>query len=374
VQENKIAMKTDSANVLVWDFTDNQTIGPWKCGGTIRSIAFNADGTRIAIAGFGMLAGVWDIISKTRIGNFNSQLSEAISLSASPNGKRFIIGHAGEGICLCDAETLREVCTLETRQVTSSVDMTADGQFITALNGVTAQIYAAPNFTEFQPGTPAFLNRIEFENARRLRDLGGREYLGYKSHDAEKTLVDALTRFKKLDEVADQASTLLLLGDVYRSLGQLDEAEKNHREALELRRTFLEAQDPGVIDSCQELAITLAMRQKLTEAELLCTNSLHVQNELAWFLATGSESKYRDGARAVKLAGEVVALTGRKLDIYLGTLAVAYAEVGDFTNAVAVQREAIARLENQKLKNDFETRLKMFEDHVPFHQMQHQIE
>ena len=59
-----------------------------------------------------------------------------------------------------------------------------------------------------------------------------------------------------------------------------------------------------------------------------------VLNNLAWLLATAPEANLRDGRRAVVLATQACRLTDYKKDFILSTLAAAYAESGDFDNAV----------------------------------------
>ena len=49
-------------------------------------------------------------------------------------------------------------------------------------------------------------------------------------------------------------------------------------------------------------------------------------------------------------------------------LAAAYAEAGKFTNAVSVQKEAIALLQDAKAKKDYESRLKLYESNQPYHE------
>ena len=56
-------------------------------------------------------------------------------------------------------------------------------------------------------------------------------------------------------------------------------------------------------------------------------------DKLAWLLATYPDAKSRDGAEAVQLAERGCALTDRRIPALLDTLAVAYAEAGDFARA-----------------------------------------
>jgi TPR repeat protein/WD40 repeat protein len=97
-------------------------------------------------------------------------------------------------------------------------------------------------------------------------------------------------------------------------------------------------------------------------------NSADAQNDLAWLLATSENSAVRDGPNAVVFAEKAVAATNRKNPWNLGTLAAAYAEVGQFEKAVSTQQEAIALLQTEADKNNYRTRLKLFQARVPYHQ------
>ncbi len=89
-------------------------------------------------------------------------------------------------------------------------------------------------------------------------------------------------------------------------------------------------------------------------------------NDLAWLLATCDDPKVRNGADAVKFAEQAVAKTDRKNPMILDTLAAAYAEAGQFDQAVNAQKEAIALLQNEEQKKDFATRLKLYESSTPY--------
>jgi len=91
-------------------------------------------------------------------------------------------------------------------------------------------------------------------------------------------------------------------------------------------------------------------------------------NNQAWSLATSPEAMQRNGTAAVALAQQAVSETGRTNAMYLGTLAAAYAEAGQFSNAVRVQREAIALIPAKQTgrREDFESRLRLFESNRPY--------
>lgn len=88
----------------------------------------------------------------------------------------------------------------------------------------------------------------------------------------------------------------------------------------------------------------------------------------AYALATWPDSAVRDGRRAVASAKQALELSGGKPDMtVLAAAAVAAAEVGDFDDAVSYQRRALA-LAPEEARPFFESRLRLFESHRPFHE------
>ena len=89
-------------------------------------------------------------------------------------------------------------------------------------------------------------------------------------------------------------------------------------------------------------------------------------DEMAWTLATNPDPKLRDGRRAVDFAEKAIAATNRKDPKVLDTLAAAYAELGQFMDAVRCEQEAIALPGDDQLKNRFTSRLKLYESNSPY--------
>ena len=123
-------------------------------------------------------------------------------------------------------------------------------------------------------------------------------------------------------------------------------------------------------NSLVNLAIVLRAQGKLDEAETIYRELVEREdalalNDLAWSLATSADAKARDGQQAVTFAETAVATTGRTNTMYLETLAAAYAEVGQFTNTIRVQQEAINLLKTEREKKDYETRLKLYQSGSP---------
>ena len=120
---------------------------------------------------------------------------------------------------------------------------------------------------------------------------------------------------------------------------------------------------------------TVSLRRgiRTPEAEVVVTpveepGQIDVQgyNAMAWTLATNPDPLLRNGQRAVDFAEKAVAATNRKDPMILDTLAAAYAELGQFTNAVRCDQEAIALLHDDPLKNDLTSRLKLYQSNSAY--------
>jgi len=91
-------------------------------------------------------------------------------------------------------------------------------------------------------------------------------------------------------------------------------------------------------------------------------------NNAAWRLATCGEPGLRDGARALELAQAAVVATARTNASFLDTLAAAYAETGQFQQAVATQQEAMGLLRDPKEKADYASRLELYAAGQPYYE------
>jgi tetratricopeptide (TPR) repeat protein len=91
-------------------------------------------------------------------------------------------------------------------------------------------------------------------------------------------------------------------------------------------------------------------------------------NDLAWLWATCPDATNRDGKKALESAKRACELTNWKHAYMIGTLAAAYAETGDFEAAVKRQTEAIGLLADEKEKDDFRTRLKLYQEKKAYRQ------
>ena len=127
------------------------------------------------------------------------------------------------------------------------------------------------------------------------------------------------------------------LGLLLARQGQDDEAVAQYEAAL--------LSDPKFIEARYNLGAAWLRMGRMNEAmafrEVLRVEPDHIKtlNNLAWILATGRNPAFRNGAEAVQFARHLTQL--RETPETLDTLAVAYAEAGCFSEAIATAQKAV---------------------------------
>jgi Flp pilus assembly protein TadD len=97
-------------------------------------------------------------------------------------------------------------------------------------------------------------------------------------------------------------------------------------------------------------------------------NDFTVLNQAAWVQATSPDAALRNGAAAVELATRAVRLSGGSPE-FLDTLAAAYAEAGNFPEAIANAERALGlavTTAKTKLAEGLKTRLTLYRKGTPF--------
>jgi tetratricopeptide (TPR) repeat protein len=155
--------------------------------------------------------------------------------------------------------------------------------------------------------------------------------------------------------------------------GDRDEAAAVLSEAERATHILTSADEKAIEESYFWLGLGFYRLGEATKAASAFSNAADygnttALNQAAWLLATYPDPEVRDGTKAVDLATKAVEETGRANADFLDTLAAAYAESGDFAEAVRVQQEAIALLPAADADRiaDFTSRLRLFESDTPF--------
>ena len=135
---------------------------------------------------------------------------------------------------------------------------------------------------------------------------------------------------KLLDRSLPHAIIYQYRGDLFLNIGKQAEAIKDYDQALKLQPN-----DSGIL------------------------------NNLAWVLATSTEDELRDAERALELAKRACEVTQYKEAHILSTLAAAFAEKGNFTEAVRWSEEAV-KLGNPAVDDQLKAELKSYREGKPW--------
>jgi serine/threonine-protein kinase len=179
-------------------------------------------------------------------------------------------------------------------------------------------------------------------------------------------LPESLVAINRAMEINPNSWEYHFLGLALREKKELPAAVAAFKKAIEL--------DPEGYLAPYNLGQVLQEQGRYAEAEQAYLRAVQAMprwapacDSLARLLATCPNDKTRDGKRAVKYATTACEQTGWKNRSCLDTLAAAYAEAGQFDEAVRYQTRA---LDDPKLKDDFRTaargRLELYKQKKPF--------
>ena len=244
----------------------------------------------------------------------------------------------------------------------------------------------------------------EAEHAIEVAPLDGATHLEvgallFKQNELERAIEEARLAVAAAPENT-QARLLLLVSLFYHNEDPVDAA----REALAVSPYNAEihhllgaalARKGDSIDAFNQLAYSVLIRPEWMEASselhlglLALSNSfdaaklLHqaassipdspvALDELAWVFATHPSEELRDGDEAVRLAEHACALTKRTNPLLLATLAAAYAETGNFSEAINTIQESVSKARSSNNKDAIaldEKLLGFFQSNKPIRQ------
>jgi tetratricopeptide (TPR) repeat protein len=161
------------------------------------------------------------------------------------------------------------------------------------------------------------------------------------------------------------------LGFIYHEQGKKELALAAYcRWLLESHSRIERHHLPLLEDTGTPEQVTAAFREAVVQFQRaigLDPNSSDACNSIAWELATNINPQFRDGVVAVEFATKACEPTEWKNPMYVDTLAAAYAETRDFDAAVKWQTKAIDLLANEGEKEEYGTRLKLYQENKPYH-------
>lgn len=153
-------------------------------------------------------------------------------------------------------------------------------------------------------------------------------------------------------------------GNAWQSKGDLDQSIKDYSKALQLDPKFAAAYcNRGSVSENQgRYDDALA---DYNDAVRLDPNYARAYNARAWIWATCPDMRYRNGQQAIASATTACELAPVNAASTIGTLAAAYAEAGDFQNAVKWQLRAI-KFAPESDKAALQLRLNLFRSSKPY--------
>ena len=197
--------------------------------------------------------------------------------------------------------------------------------------------------------------------------------------DAQVSLANLLLQKGRIDEaIAHYQKAITVrpndflarygLGHALLEKGELDSAIQVCRSALLLR--------PSDADCHTTLAIALEETgnpgeaiEHYNKALELAPKSIPTLTNLAWLLATSQDASLRNGSKAVELAAQADRLVGGTNTLVLRTLAAAYAENGEFADAIRTGRSAmqLARMHGEdSLMTDLDQQIALYQLGMPY--------
>jgi tetratricopeptide (TPR) repeat protein len=217
-----------------------------------------------------------------------------------------------------------------------------------------------------------------FETALRIRSSRRDTHYNVGSAFVQINLADALARKGQSDEAMVHYEEAIKLepnyadayynrGNVLFAKGRIDEAIADWEKTLQIQ--------PNDADAHTSLGNALLRQGSLKEAIAhyekalaLAPKDPHSRINIAWVLATSSDASIRDGARAVEFARKAVELSNSGDPKFLRTLAAAYAETGQFSQAIAAARQGLAIAASEgdfPLANLLQGDIALYREHVP---------
>jgi Tfp pilus assembly protein PilF len=209
--------------------------------------------------------------------------------------------------------------------------------------------------------------QLEPNNPRYFNDRGALRFAADELDDAISDFTEAIRLPGKNVPFYNQEISWRGRAMVWRKKGETAKCIRDLTEAIRLnpKNTEVYVERAGAWIDQKELARAVADYQ---EALRLKPDHISALNNLAWLLATSADGKIRDGKHAIECSTKACELTKWQKVGYLDTLAAAYAEAGDFENAVKWQSKVVELAPNKESKEDGEKHLELYKKKMPFHE------
>jgi superkiller protein 3 len=165
----------------------------------------------------------------------------------------------------------------------------------------------------------------------------------------------------------DYANAYANLGGALIEQGKINEAVPILQKAVELQPDDANLRN-AVAGAFRRMGLEEVAITHYEEALRIDSHSIAALNNLAWLLATSAYDSNRNGPRAVTLAAQAVRLSGGTNPLLLHKLAAAYAESGNFPEAVETAEHALQLARDQSnspLASELEQNIALYRTNSP---------
>ena len=178
---------------------------------------------------------------------------------------------------------------------------------------------------------------------------------------------DALVDLNEVARINPKfAGTYVNRGNIYVRQGKLEEAIGDYNSALQLEPNRTEVYTSRADAFLRQKKYRQAVSDLQTAIQMNTKKPERALNSLAWLRATCLEPGIRDGKEAVKLAIKACELSEWKDWGIIDTLAAAYAEIGDFDQAIKYEKQVVEMIKPSTGRRKLQQRVALYERHKPY--------
>jgi len=195
-----------------------------------------------------------------------------------------------------------------------------------------------------------------FNRATELRDRG-----------QLRESVDDLNKVVELNP--DFVGGYMNRADIYVRQGEFDKAVADYNTALLREPNLADVYSARANIFMQKRDYPQAVRDLQAAVHMKTKRPERVLNSFAWLRATCPEAEIRNGKEAVELALKACELSEWKDWGIIDTLAAAYAEQGDFDQAIKYQKQVLETGKSSKDYDKIKHHLALYEQHTPYREV-----
>lgn len=406
----KLATGNRRTDAWIWDFTNDAAPVALDGGYTAWTfaVAWNPDGTRLASGGSNGLK-VWDAATLAVAWQDQTSTTNLRSVAWRPDGRQLAAVNVNQKLTLWDAATAKPIRSITLpADGTGSLAWSPDGR--TIATGVAADIHLWDeqlNSIKILSGHRESVIRLAWspdgtrlasagrDTSARIWDVGSGQarhiLLGHGapvhgvawspdgtrlatgSWDLSIKIWDTGTGVEvcafdqpagivqMIDAVAwNPDGRRIAVSDIEGHIGILDATPGWAAEAVAKTATPTIRANPKAI-----AAIVRSLQLYCDTVEPRAANDADALRRLGWIRATAPYPELRNGRKALAHAERAIGLVGGGNAGLLRILAAAHAEAGDFEQAVATQKQAIALISGTESQAPYAAALRLYESGRP---------